>query len=54
MLYLSIKKDQIADPLNKARDVEGVISAGLTEVTITESNELPYILPFIKQAYEKS
>lgn len=54
-LYLSnIKKDQIHDPLNKARDVEGVISAGLTEVTIKESKEIPYILPFIREAYRRT
>ncbi|MGB7955378.1 MAG: hypothetical protein WCF23_15475 [Candidatus Nitrosopolaris sp.] len=54
--YLNIDFSDTQDPLKKARDVRevGHYSHGYTEVTIKEPGEIPYILTFIKQAYEKS
>jgi predicted transport protein len=54
--YLNIEMNQINDPLKKARDVKdiGHYSSGKTEITIKDRSEIPYVLPIVKQAYEKS
>jgi predicted transport protein len=49
-LTLNLKKSELKDPLNKAREIEGVLS----EVPIKESNDIPYALQIIQQSYDKS
>jgi predicted transport protein len=48
--------NQINDPLKKTRDVKdiGHYSSCKKEITIKEKDEIPYALPLIKQAYERS
>ena len=55
-LYLNIETNEINDPLKKARDVKdiGHYSTGKTEITIKDRSEIQYVLPLVKQAYEKS
>ena len=54
--YLNIELNQINDPLKKARDVKNIghYSSGETEITIDDRNKIPYVISFIKQAYEKN
>ena len=49
-LTLNLKKSELNDPLNKAREIESILS----EVRIKEPNDIPYVLQFIQQSYEKS
>lgn len=54
-LTLNIKKSELNDPLNKAKDIgrpHNVI--GLTELHIKEPNEIQYVLPFIQQSYNRN
>jgi predicted transport protein len=55
-LYLNTEINQIDDPLKKARDVTNIghYSSGKTEITIKDRSEIHYVLPIVKQAYEKS
>jgi predicted transport protein len=55
-LYLNTEINQIDDPLKKARNVTNIghYSSGKTEITIKDRSEIPYVLPIVKQAYEKS
>jgi predicted transport protein len=43
-LKLLIKKSELNDPLNKAKD----IGERLTEIDIKEPNDIQYVLPFIQ------
>lgn len=54
-LTLNIKKSELNDPLNNAKDIGGALHAsGLTEVHIKEPNEIQYVLPFIQQSYNRN
>ena len=54
-LTLNIKKSELNDPLNKAKDIGGPHHAsGLTEVHIKEPNEIQNVLPFIQQSYNRN
>lgn len=54
-LTLNIKKSELNDPLNKAKDIGGPLHAsGLTELHIKEPNEIQYVLPFIQQSYNRN
>lgn len=54
-LVLNIKKSELNDPLNKAKDIGGVLHAsGLTEIRIKEPNEIQYVLPLIQQSYNRN
>jgi predicted transport protein len=47
----------LREPLKKAKDVKDIghyYSHANTEIIISETSEIPYILSLIKQAYEKS
>lgn len=54
--YLNIDVSELTDPLKKARDVKkiGHYSHGDSEVVITESKDIPYLLELIRQAYQKN
>jgi predicted transport protein len=49
-LILNIRKSELNDPLQKAREIEGTLSV----VSIMEPNDIPYALEFIRQSYDKS
>jgi uncharacterized protein with ParB-like and HNH nuclease domain/predicted transport protein len=52
-ICLNIRKDQLDDPRDKARDVTGkdYLGGGDVLVTLTQADELDYSLDLIKQAY---
>jgi predicted transport protein len=52
-LHFNIGINQVNDPLNKARDY-AKFSGKMIEITIKDRNEIPYVLPILKQAYENS
>jgi predicted transport protein len=55
-IWQSALDDKIQEVLKKARDVTNIghYSSGKTEITIKDRSEIPYVLPIVKQAYEKS
>ena len=54
-LHLNITKSELNDPLNKAKDVRGILNViGLTEINIKEPNEIQYVLPFIQHSYNRN
>jgi predicted transport protein len=52
-VHLNIGINQINDPLKRGRDYVK-FSGKMIEITIKDRNDIPYVLPLIKQAYEKS
>ena len=49
-LTITVPKSDLNDPLNKAREIDGILS----EVSIKEPSEIQYVLQFIQQSYNRN
>lgn len=55
-IHVIIGKDKLEDPRNISRDVSSVghYGGGVTEIPLSKSEELPYVMGLIEQSYQAS